>query len=210
MMHMRSERLLAAISHSARVLPLLLAVAVAASGCGGGARPETAPDAGLTPPDSLDPGSGPSLQDAAILGEDIPLTPRPAVPEPALDDTVTVTPKLPAHVFQDVHFDFDKADIREDAVETLTRIADWLRGHGEVVVLVQGHTDERGTNEYNLALGERRALAVRRYLVSLGVAPRQMQTVSYGEERPIAYGSDEASWARNRRAHFEPVPGVPS
>ena len=104
---------------------------------------------------------------------------------------------------EDVFFDFDEANLREDAKATLIRHAEVLRANPEVQVLIEGHCDERGTNEYNLALGERRATRVQDYMVSLGIDKYRMRTISYGEERPVADGHDEDSWAQNRRAHFK-------
>jgi len=102
----------------------------------------------------------------------------------------------------DVYFDFDKADLTEDARARLAKNADWLRAHPEFELRIEGHCDERGTNEYNLALGERRAAAAKDYIVSLGVAAAKLGTISYGEERPQCTDSSEGCWARNRRAHF--------
>ncbi len=102
----------------------------------------------------------------------------------------------------DVYFDFDIATLREDARERLSRNAEFLRSHPEFVVQIQGHCDERGTNDYNLALGERRARAAYDYLVQLGVSAARLRSLSYGEERPLCTASDESCWQRNRRAHF--------
>lgn len=98
-----------------------------------------------------------------------------------------------------VFFDFDKYDIRPDQEATLKAQAQWLAEFPNASVVVEGHCDERGTREYNLALGERRANAVKNYLVALGVDAARLETISYGKERPVALGSDEASWAQNRR-----------
>ncbi|MEJ5301653.1 MAG: peptidoglycan-associated lipoprotein Pal [Thermodesulforhabdaceae bacterium] len=103
---------------------------------------------------------------------------------------------------QDIHFDFDSAAIREDAKPILSKKAEFLKRYPSLTITIEGHCDERGTNEYNLALGERRAHSAWQYLVNLGINPERMQMISYGEERPIATGHDEASWAKNRRAHF--------
>ncbi len=103
---------------------------------------------------------------------------------------------------KDAFFDFDKYDIREDQRSMLTADADWLRKYTSVRVRIEGHCDERGTAQYNLALGEKRANAAKEYLVSLGVDGGRIETVSYGKERPFDPGHDEAAWAKNRRAHF--------
>jgi peptidoglycan-associated lipoprotein len=100
-----------------------------------------------------------------------------------------------------VFFAYDSSVLTGDAQATLERQANWLRGDGASQnVVVEGHCDERGTREYNLALGERRAAAAKSYLVSLGVASERVSTVSYGKERPAVLGSDESAWGQNRRA----------
>ena len=102
----------------------------------------------------------------------------------------------------DVFFDFDKSELRSDAVAQLKTNANWIQASGGRKVVVEGHCDERGTNEYNLALGERRANSAKDYIVNLGVEPARLKTVSYGEEKPFAEGHNEDAWAQNRRAHF--------
>jgi peptidoglycan-associated lipoprotein len=98
-----------------------------------------------------------------------------------------------------VFFDYDKSDIKAEGRQVLQRQADWLKKFSNVTVTVEGHCDERGTREYNLALGERRANAVKKMLVALGVAANRVSTISYGKERPAVPGSTEAAWAQNRR-----------
>ena len=99
-----------------------------------------------------------------------------------------------------VFFAFDRSDISTEAREILTRQADWLRRYPNVTVTIEGHCDERGTREYNLALGERRAQAVKNVLVALGIPASRITTISYGKERPIVVGSNEEAWAQNRVA----------
>jgi len=103
---------------------------------------------------------------------------------------------------EDIHFDFDKYYIRPDAAEILKKKAQWLKEHPEVHLLIEGHCDERGTEEYNLALGERRANSAKEFLVSLGIDPKRISIISYGEERPVDPRSCEEAWAKNRRDHF--------
>jgi peptidoglycan-associated lipoprotein len=103
---------------------------------------------------------------------------------------------------KDAYFDYDKADLRDDARSTLAANADWLKKYPSVQVLIEGHCDERGTAAYNLPLGDRRANAAREYLASLGVDAARIKTVSYGKERPICTESTESCWQRNRRAAF--------
>jgi len=131
-------------------------------------------------------------------------TPAPAPPpaEPSafdenLNPYVPGTTRLLSRTF---YFDYDRAVISPDDLASLEMHATVLRNNRDRSVLIEGHCDERGTREYNLALGERRGDEVRKFLTSAGVSPRQIETVSYGEERPEDPGHSEASWARNRRA----------
>lgn len=101
-----------------------------------------------------------------------------------------------------IYFDFDRSDIREDQRGRLEKNGSYLKANKAVKVRIEGNCDERGTNEYNLALGERRALSAQRYLVNLGVDKKRITTISYGEEKPLLYGHDELSWAQNRRDDF--------
>ena len=111
----------------------------------------------------------------------------------------TKTEKSP---LRDINFDFDSFVIRADAREILQVNADYLSKHRVSSVVVEGHCDERGTAEYNMALGERRAQEARKYLVNLGIRESMIKTVSYGNERPLDTASNEEAWAKNRRAHF--------
>ena len=106
---------------------------------------------------------------------------------------------LVANVGDRVFFDFDKFDLKPEARDALDRQAAWLKQYPSVTVTIEGHCDERGTREYNLALGQRRAAAVRDYLVALGVSDARVDVISYGKERPEVVGSNEAAWAQNRR-----------
>ena len=100
------------------------------------------------------------------------------------------------------YFDFDRYDVRAGDKGTLDENAKWLKTNQSALLLIEGHADERGTNEYNLALGERRAKATRDYLVSVGIDAGRITVISYGEERPICTEKTDACWAKNRRAHF--------
>ena len=102
-----------------------------------------------------------------------------------------------------VYFDFNDSTLREDAKAMLARNAEWLRSNPQVRVQVEGNCDERGTEEYNLALGDRRATAVKSYLTSLGIDGSRLSTISYGKERPADPGHTEDAWSRNRRAEFK-------
>ncbi|MDG2534644.1 peptidoglycan-associated lipoprotein Pal [Sphingomonas sp. HITSZ_GF] len=99
-----------------------------------------------------------------------------------------------------IHFAFDQYDIDPEARAILDSQAQWLSSHPNTRITIEGHCDERGTREYNLGLGDRRANAAKNYLASRGISPTRITTISYGKERPIALGSDDASWAQNRRA----------
>ncbi len=103
---------------------------------------------------------------------------------------------------QDAYFDYDSYELRDDARSALATDAEWLKKFPTVQILIEGHCDERGTNEYNLALGERRANSAKDYLTSLGLDGGRVKTVSYGEERPSCTDSDESCWTKNRRAHL--------
>ena len=120
------------------------------------------------------------------------------------DAGTSVTPGSIAEFKQNVgdrvFFDTDMSNIREDGRGTLAKQAEWLKKYTNYPVTIEGKCDERGTREYNLALGERRANAVRQYLVAQGVPANRIKTISYGKERPEAVGSDEGAWARNRVA----------
>ncbi len=117
----------------------------------------------------------------------------PAGPAPGTQEDLVV------NVGDRVFFDYDKSVIAAQAQTTLRRQADWMRLNPDTTVTIEGHADERGTREYNLALGERRAMAVRNYLVALGVDPNRLATISYGKERPALVGHNEAAWSQNRR-----------
>ncbi|MBC8432787.1 MAG: peptidoglycan-associated lipoprotein Pal [Desulfobacterales bacterium] len=103
---------------------------------------------------------------------------------------------------EDIHFEFDRSNLLPEAQEILRWKAAWLQKNQNAQVTIEGHCDERGTNEYNLALGDRRANSAKSYLMDLGIYGSRLNTISYGEERPADYGSNEESWAKNRRAHF--------
>jgi peptidoglycan-associated lipoprotein len=134
---------------------------------------------------------------AGAPGQDAPGVESPSVREQEIAGAgkVIVALKL-------IHFDYDKAEIRDDMKPVLQENARWLLANKNVKTQVGGYCDERGTNDYNLALGSRRADAVKRYLVALGVPSNRLKTISYGEERPLCSQSEEACWGRNRRAQF--------
>ena len=142
-----------------------------------------------------------------------PPTTEPPAPAPMTEQQTGGEPNT-ADIFeactkqlQPVFFDYNKSDVREDQIPALQNNAAVLKNAqcGTVTVLIEGHCDERGTDEYNLALGERRADAAKDYLVNLGIPENRLSTLSYGESRPFALGHNEDAWAQNRRAHFVAV-----
>jgi peptidoglycan-associated lipoprotein len=124
-----------------------------------------------------------------------PPPPPPPAPQPSVDELFTRNVK-------DSFFDYDKVDIRPDTRDALSQTAQFLRTYPQVRVAVEGHCDERGSTEYNLALGDRRAQATKDFLVSLGVTADRMDTISYGKERPACTDHNESCWQQNRRGHF--------
>jgi peptidoglycan-associated lipoprotein len=111
--------------------------------------------------------------------------------------------KAPGVVMQeDIYFEFDKATLTPAAQDNLLRKAEWLRENPNTAVTIEGHCDARGTNEYNLALGDRRAESAKAFLVDLGISASRLTTISYGEERPVCNQQDEECWAKNRRDNF--------
>jgi peptidoglycan-associated lipoprotein len=192
------------------VVTSLLVVAVLGSGCAKrpattqAAAPAPTATAATTPAPSSEPSTpaapvtpAPPPPTAATTPPTATATPAPAPPaRPAVRDFAAV-PEL-----QDIYFDFDKYDIRPADTKTLDANAAWLKSNLNHLILIEGHCDERGTNEYNLALGERRAKSTMNYLVSQGVQANRITIISYGEERPACTDKTEACWAKNRRSHF--------
>lgn len=134
--------------------------------------------------------AAPAVEEEAIVSEEMEARPQPGTQE-----------DLEATAGSDrVFFAFDRYDLTPEARATAERQAEWLREYPSVTVTIEGHADERGTREYNLALGDRRATAVKNYLVALGISPSRISTISYGKERPAVLGSNEEAWAQNRRA----------
>lgn len=151
--------------------------------------PETATtgdSGGNNTPTTENSGGNTNVQSTAIQG-----------PTPGTQEHLTV------NVGDRVFFDTDKSDLTADSREVLEKVAVWMNSYPVATLLVEGHADERGTREYNLALGERRANSVSDYLVALGVNPNRLQTVSFGKEQPAVLGSTEEAWAQNRRGVFK-------
>ncbi len=150
----------------------------------------------------------PPADDSSATGEGatnapVAAAPPPPPPPPPMPDTGAVPGSqedLVINVGDRVFFDFDSSSLRPDAIEQLNRQADWMKANPTVTVALQGHADERGTREYNLALGDRRAASAKQYLESMGIGGGRIDSISYGKERPEVLGSNEAAWAQNRRA----------
>lgn len=158
-------------------------------------KPVTAPEA--APP--------PVLQEMAPPPEPMPSPEPPPTdePDPLEGDLASVNAHLRQQgVLDDVYFQYDQSDLSEEGRQALARTAGFLRSNPRFRLTVEGHCDERGTNEYNLSLGERRAQAVRSYLASLGVPAEALMSISYGEEKPACSTSEESCWSQNRRAHL--------
>ncbi|MCU1317804.1 MAG: Peptidoglycan-associated protein [Candidatus Acidoferrum typicum] len=153
----------------------------------------------VTPSDSTTytiTATGPGGSASATATVTVNAPPPPPPPKGPSDD------ELFLREVRDAYFDFDKADIRPDARAALSQTADFLKGHPSIKATIEGHCDERGSTEYNLALGDRRATAVKQFLVSLGVSADRLSTVSFGKEKPFCNESSESCWQQNRRGHF--------
>lgn len=190
---------------TALILVPVMAVGLAVAGCA--KRPATSQAAAPPPTGEVRPRMETTPPVARTTPRSTPVTPsRPSMtPSPP----AAMHPARPAQAeftevadLKDVYFDFDKYDIKPTETEALDTSAKWLQQHGGHLVLIEGHADERGTNEYNLTLGERRAKAAMDYLVSRGVRAARITITSFGEERPACTQRNDGCWAKNRRAHF--------
>src|SRR5713226_6773734 len=153
----------------------------------------------VTPPDSATytiTATGPGGSASATASVTVNAPPPVEQPrQPSLDE-------LFLKEVRDAYFDYDKADLRPDARAALSKTADFLKNYPQLKVNIEGHCDERGSTEYNLGLGDRRASAVKQYIVSLGVSADRVGTVSFGKEKPFCTETNEACWQQNRRGHF--------
>ncbi|MFA7405493.1 MAG: peptidoglycan-associated lipoprotein Pal [Pelobacteraceae bacterium] len=132
--------------------------------------------------------------------------PKPVQEVVKADDSQTAKPAAAEMKFETIYFDFDKSDLRQDARDVLSKNAEIiLKSMAGAKIKVEGHCDERGSAEYNLALGERRATSAVKYLTTLGVKAENLSIISYGKEKPAVIGNDESAWAKNRRAEFVAV-----
>ncbi len=179
----------------------LLTFSVVLAGCA--KRPATT--AATAPPPTGAATAAPPTQPAAPPAAMAPPAAPPATAAPpTAAPPVRPSPKEFVSIpeLKDIYFDFDKYDIRPEDAKTLDANAAWLKSNPNHLVLIEGHCDERGTNEYNLALGERRAKAAMNYLVSQGVQAGRITIISYGEERPVCTAHNEPCWSKNRHDHF--------
>jgi peptidoglycan-associated lipoprotein len=192
------------VQRSVFVLSLLLAIALLPA-C---APPSKTVDEPVddVPTTSSDPSRDSGSGDGEMIVE---------VEEPWAKDAVIDEEEIPVTVLQsradefnqqqvlgDIFFPFDRQDLTEESMERLASHARWLRSNPDFGLFIEGHCDERDTDEYNLALGERRANAAREYLILLGIDAGRLQAISYGEERPVDSGNNESAWSKNRRGHF--------
>jgi peptidoglycan-associated lipoprotein len=153
----------------------------------------------MPPPPAFDPGPNVPPPPPQPVSEPVPVPPMPAedtIGSKSLDDLNRDSPLRP------LFFELDSSDVSSDGQQVLQANAAVLKKYPTMQITIEGHCDERGTAEYNLALGERRALAAKNYLVSLGIAADKVKTVSYGKEFPFDPGHDDSAWKKNRRAHF--------
>ncbi len=170
-----------------------VAIALIIAGCGSKAEPEPAPEPEPQVEDTRD-------EEAERAAREAEEARRLAAEEARRREAERN--RVVSIITERVFFDFDRSDIRSDMESVLQRKVSVLREYPGVVVRIEGHADERGSNEYNLALGQRRAEAVRRYLLSYGLEAGRLATISYGEERPLVRASNEQAWAQNRRDDF--------
>jgi peptidoglycan-associated lipoprotein len=184
--------------HAKALLVLVLLMTVVVAACKGKAKPPVARP--MPPPTNVTETPPPSPPEPPRpIAEPIPV---PAMPEPdaitntSIDDLNRNSPLNP------LFFELDSSDVSGDGQKVLQANAAVLKKYPTMQVTIEGHCDERGTAEYNLALGERRALAAKNYMVSLGIPADKIKTVSYGKEFPFDAGHEDAAWSKNRRAHF--------
>ncbi|OGP25413.1 MAG: peptidoglycan-associated lipoprotein [Deltaproteobacteria bacterium GWB2_42_7] len=142
----------------------------------------------------------PAIKEERVAEQPIMEASKEKVEAAVVDELGAITEKT--GMLLTVYFDFDRFTIRDDMQSVFEKNAEWLKKNSNVKIRIEGHCDERGTNEYNIALGERRAQSIREYLVNYGINPSRLSTISYGEEKPVAAGHDEDSWTKNRRGEF--------
>lgn len=181
-----------------RIFLLFLAFVLVFAFAGCAKRTVTAPDGQEAPKETAQKAA--PVEQTPMKAEE----PVMAKAEPKKVETMPVkeVTEAKSSQFGNILFDFDKYTIREDAKPTLKSVADWLIKNKDAKMILEGHCDERGTNEYNLALGEKRAKSARDYIVSAGVTKNRLDTISYGEEKPLCKEQTEDCWQKNRRVQF--------
>lgn len=183
----------------------VLALLMSPAACRTRKKPVATPSIEVPPPPDM---SAPEVSTPVKPPDDFvreqPVTPEPRVTTEDIPVEIEAASRLAQERgwIQDAMFSLDESTLGADAQEALSLTAIWLKGHPQYNLLIEGHCDERGTEQYNLALGDRRANTAKDYLTTLGVDSARVRTVSYGEERPFDSGHDESSWGRNRRAHL--------
>ena len=154
---------------------------------------------------STTPSTPPADEQAQVSSTDISQQPDIA----GIGDQEIREEGIPSHEdvagLQRIHFDFDQFTLSDEARDTLTQNANYLKANSGIQAVIEGHCDERGSDEYNLALGESRALAAKKYLISLGISPQRLSVISYGEEKPLDPRMTEEAWTLNRRAEFKAI-----
>jgi len=183
-----------ALAQRTGIAALLFAIALLPA-CSKNEPPATAPA----------PAAAPERQPTQPASTNEPVQAGDWETAPTASDTLSITQINQQGILKTIYFDYDQSEIRPDQRATLQANAQFMRENGDFKVLIAGHCDERGTREYNMALGERRASATMQYLVSLGVPRSRIEIISYGEEQPAAQGSTESAWALNRRATFQAI-----
>jgi peptidoglycan-associated lipoprotein len=185
-----------------RFTVLFLAIALAAGGAGSACKKKSPPIARPTPPPpdtDMTANRPPAPPEPVTEAPPVAVPPEPSVSSADMGSLDEINKK---GILAPVFFEFDSAEMSSDSQAVLAKNAETMKQFPTWIVSIEGHCDERGTAEYNLALGERRALSVRQYLVSLGIAAERLRTVSYGKEFPFDPGHGESAWSRNRRANF--------
>jgi peptidoglycan-associated lipoprotein len=195
----KKERLMAAMNKTGLVVLLILA----AAGCSPSAanKPDSDSTASTIPSKSAEQRTGEGKRD--------PTAESTTAGQSSLDQlregkSSATSPSSP---LKDIYFSFDRYDLEVEARNTLKANADWLKANPSARIEIEGHCDERGTNEYNLALGAKRAQAAKDYLITLGIATERLSTISYGEEIPTCKETNDSCWRQNRRARFVVIPG---
>ncbi len=179
------------------IAPVICMVLMMIAGC-----QKTVIDSGTalsTPAGSETTGAAGEMREEDLAGQ-------PLIDEGPVDEIVTadgIVMNRERFINQDIFFEFDSSVLSAEAQAILKAKAEWMARNTHLSIIIEGHCDNRGTTEYNLALGERRAEGVKRFMQDLGVSEDRARTISFGEERPLALGNDEDAWAKNRRAHFE-------